>query len=212
MVETRSISAGVPPRGSLATTPRSNGSAKSTNGSVHKLSGAVFTHTPTALTLIWLAVSLPLVAWDTGYVLLRPYSMPGGSLHWPLWVPYELYGRVDHVYGWPAWNSRSGFTGAQSIMNVVETVLYVVYLGLYFAQGQGQTIKTVKGRVAAVATLVLFSSSVMTLSKTVLYGELFFCFVVCSRCFRSVGWLASSRNAQQLCRLVSLLTDRHKQG
>jgi hypothetical protein len=41
-------------------------------------------HTPSNLTIIWLLVSLPLVAWDTGYVMLRPLTMPGGSLHWPL--------------------------------------------------------------------------------------------------------------------------------
>ena len=57
-----------------------------------------WSHTPSNLTLIWLAISLPLVIWDTGYTLLRPHSMPGGSLHWPLWKPYDLYGRVDHVY------------------------------------------------------------------------------------------------------------------
>ena len=43
-----------------------------------------FTHDPTTITLAWLAISLPLVAWDTGYVLGRPYTMPGGAYHWPL--------------------------------------------------------------------------------------------------------------------------------
>jgi hypothetical protein len=43
-----------------------------------------WSHTPSNLAIIWLCVSLPLVAWDTGYVMLRPLTMPGGSLHWPL--------------------------------------------------------------------------------------------------------------------------------
>jgi len=43
-----------------------------------------WSHTPSNLAIIWLFVSLPLVAWDTGYVMLRPLTMPGGSLHWPL--------------------------------------------------------------------------------------------------------------------------------
>src|SRR5690242_12203083 len=63
-------------------------------GDVFRDSGrsSTFAHAPTNLTLLWLIVSLPLVAWDTGYILLRPHSMPGGKFHWPLWVPYELYG------------------------------------------------------------------------------------------------------------------------
>jgi hypothetical protein len=47
-------------------------------------------HTPSNLVISWVLVSVPLVAWDTGYVMLRPLTMPGGSLHWPLYVPYEL--------------------------------------------------------------------------------------------------------------------------
>ncbi|KAL2264172.1 hypothetical protein VTK26DRAFT_878 [Humicola hyalothermophila] len=43
-----------------------------------------WSYTPGRLTLFWVAISLPLVAWGAAYVLLRPHSMPGGSLHWPL--------------------------------------------------------------------------------------------------------------------------------
>lgn len=35
-------------------------------------------HAPDRLTLIWFAVSLPLVIWDTIYVLGRPHTMEGG--------------------------------------------------------------------------------------------------------------------------------------
>ncbi|KAJ4294958.1 hypothetical protein N0V88_005198 [Collariella sp. IMI 366227] len=52
--------------------------------SSHRPTG--WSHTPTTPVLLWLAISLPLVAWDTGYMLMRPHTMPGGSLHWPLWV------------------------------------------------------------------------------------------------------------------------------
>ncbi|KKY28252.1 hypothetical protein UCDDS831_g00435 [Diplodia seriata] len=84
-----------------------------------------WTHTPSRLTLAWLALSLPLVAWDTGYMLLRPHSMPGGWLHAPLWAPYALYGAVDHVYGFPAWERGDGFGAAQASLNLVETALYL---------------------------------------------------------------------------------------
>lgn len=137
-----------------------------------------WSHTPGTLTLLWLAVSLPLVAWDTGYVLLRPLTMPGGSLHWPLWVPYALYGEVDHMYGFKQWRLRNGFTAAQGAMNLVETALYLAYLALWQCYGRSPAPgaakaarKAVAGRAGALAVLLCFSAAVMTVSKTVLYGR-----------------------------------------
>ena len=130
-------------------------------------------HTPTVFTIAWMAISLPLIVWDTIYVLARPHTMAGGWMHEPLWVPYDLYGRVDHVYGWKAYNAHSGFTAAQSFLNVVESIMYVAYMWMWFANGvdiAGR--KTVTGRTAAVAVMLGFSAAVMTLSKTVLYCEL----------------------------------------
>jgi hypothetical protein len=124
-------------------------------------------HSPSNLSILWLIISLPLVLWDTGYVLLRPHSMPGGSLH-SLWTPYALYGTIDYIYGWPAYNSHNGFTAAQATMNIAETVLYIWYLWLIYASGEN---KVISGRVAGVAALVGFSAAVMTLSKTLLYCE-----------------------------------------
>ncbi|KUJ20944.1 uncharacterized protein LY89DRAFT_681577 [Mollisia scopiformis] len=143
-------------------------------------------HTPSNLTIIWLFISLPLVAWDTGYVMLRPYSMPGGSLHWPIWAPYELYGQVDYIYGWKAFHANNGFTAAQGFLNIVESLMYVYYLYIVYvfgkqskAQGRGapkaSTIgflgqqRFVDGQKGAIAVLVAFSAAVMTVSKTVLY-------------------------------------------
>ncbi|KAH6720023.1 hypothetical protein BKA61DRAFT_227795 [Leptodontidium sp. MPI-SDFR-AT-0119] len=143
-------------------------------------------HTPSNLAILWLFVSLPLVTWDTGYVMLRPLSMPGGRLHWPLWVPYELYGKVDYIYGWKAFNERNGFTAAQGLLNIVESLMYVYYLYILFAFGRqskargrgapnpskigflGQQ-RYVDGQKGAIAVLVGYSAAVMTVSKTVLY-------------------------------------------
>ncbi|KAI0180085.1 hypothetical protein GGR52DRAFT_226362 [Hypoxylon sp. FL1284] len=139
---------------------------------------ATWAHAPTRLTMLWLAVSLPLVTWDSGYVLLRPWTMEGGPLHWPVYAPYKLYGEVDHVYGWRSFEARSGFPSAQGALNVVETAMYCVYLYLYYTArvaapaGQrksGGPATVFAGRPAAVAVLTLFSACVMTLSKTVLY-------------------------------------------
>ncbi|KAK4135228.1 hypothetical protein BT67DRAFT_433376 [Trichocladium antarcticum] len=85
-----------------------------------------WSHAPGTLTLLWLAISLPLVAWDTAYVLLRPRSMPGGSLHWPLWAPYALYGEIDHMYGRKQWALGNGFPAAQALMNAAETAIAAV--------------------------------------------------------------------------------------
>lgn len=154
-------------------TPRAE--ASEVNGQAKKAVGAApgtFSHTPTLLTLAWLIVSVSLVTWDTGYVLLRPLSMPGGSLHWPLWVPYDLYGRIDYIYGWKAFDERDGFTAAQSWLNVVESLMYAFYVITYFRKGVGDgKVKTLYGRPAAFALLVGYAAAVATLSKTALYCE-----------------------------------------
>ncbi|PTB66268.1 hypothetical protein BBK36DRAFT_1097386, partial [Trichoderma citrinoviride] len=144
-----------------------------TKSSRSSSSSSSFVHAPTTTTLVWLAISLPLVVWDTGYVLLRPHSMPGGSLHYPLWAPYKLYGEVDHIYGWKAFRAGNGFTSAQGLLNAVETLLYLWYVGAWYFAGKRSSsaagYKVVGGRTGARATLVGFSAAVMTLSKTILY-------------------------------------------
>ncbi|KAG6130050.1 hypothetical protein E4U35_006492 [Claviceps purpurea] len=157
-----------------------------TRSSTSAASRNIFTHAPSSFTLLWLAVSLPLVIWDTGYVLGRPHTMHGGRAHWPLWLPYKLYGEVDYVYGWKAILDKNGFTAAQSTLNVIETVLYLAYLWLWRSRGsweggdaaalaaapgdrEGRGAWVVRGRVGALALLLGFSAAVMTLSKTLLY-------------------------------------------
>lgn len=156
--------------------------------------GAVrnWVHTPSTAVTLWLALSIPLVLWDAGYVLLRPHSMPGNKLHSPIWTPYALYGTIDYIYGWPAFNARNGFTAAQTIMNLVETAGYLYYLAVIYARGTPvapstgrpqqkparkgfswlfRHDKVVPGRTGAVALLIAYTMSVMTVSKTVLYCE-----------------------------------------
>jgi hypothetical protein len=147
-------------------------------------SNSAWSHTPGNLILLWLAVSLPLVAWDTGYVLGRPHTMPGGKLHKPLWQLYDLYGTVDHLYGFPAWQANNGFTGAQGALNVFESLVYVAYLWVVFQFGrkeskkQGATAlsrllpsRKLVGREAGLAVILGFAAAVMTLAKTILYCE-----------------------------------------
>ena len=115
--------------------------------------------------------------------------MPGGVLHKPLWVPYDYYGTVDHVYGFKAFNAHAGWTAAQGSINALETVAYMVYLYLVYThgvqeprQGSGAPDKsvmgqlralsesrTVDGKMATWAVLLGFSVASLTFWKTVLY-------------------------------------------
>jgi hypothetical protein len=100
----------------------------------------------------WFALSLPLIAWDVSFVLLRPLSMPGGPLAF-LWGPYEKYIQVDLSYG----DLANPFVRAQALMSVAELVLALVALGL--AHGT---------RRRALGTLLVFTAAVLTAAKTLL--------------------------------------------
>lgn len=133
-----------------------------------------------------MAISLPLVIWDSGYVFGRPHTMAGGKLVWPLYQPYILYGEVDHMYGFKQYNAHNGFTAAQGSLNILETAGYLAYLAIVYQYGRQEDVegrgapsksvvgklgaaRTVYGRYAGLAVLIAFSSALMTLSKTVLY-------------------------------------------
>ncbi|OHE91968.1 hypothetical protein CORC01_12756 [Colletotrichum orchidophilum] len=182
MVSTRSSSRALPNGPDASSSIPATARAVATAATTHPENTSTaqgWSHAPTTWTRLWLLVSLPLVAWDTGYVLLRPWTMPGGHLHWPLYVPYKLYGEVDHVYGWKAFHAGNGFTSAQGALNAVETLMYLAYYWLYFSRGRAVESgpaggglpmkKVVGGRAGALAIVIGFSAAVMTLSKTVLY-------------------------------------------
>lgn len=126
--------------------------------------------------------------------MLRPHSMPGGWAHAPIWSPYELYGRVDHTYGWKAYNANSGWTLAQGSINAVETLAYGLYLYLVYTYGEQEEVqgtgapdkedlpeglggklralgeaRTVYGRMAGAVTLLAYTAAQVTFWKTVLY-------------------------------------------
>ncbi|KAJ5678161.1 uncharacterized protein N7477_003794 [Penicillium maclennaniae] len=136
--------------------------ATTTNGSSRK-----WVHTPSVALTIWLVIS-------------ADCTRPSGP-------PYALYGTVDYIYGWPAYNARNGFTAAQTVMNIVETIGYLYYLWIVYFYGSTVTSgrnarktekglvwmltgdKVVPGRIGAIALLVAYTASAMTLSKTMLY-------------------------------------------
>jgi hypothetical protein len=175
------------PSKSSSTVTKQTHQAHSTSKPRGQSSSSGYTHFAPYPTTLWLLVSLPLVIWDTSYVFLRPYTMPGGRFHSPIWTPYALYGTIDYVYGWPAWNERGGFTAAQASLNALETVMYGYYLGALWTRAraprrgghkdigwfvgvseEGRR-KVVDG--ASLAVVAAFAAAVMTLSKTILYCE-----------------------------------------
>ncbi|RAL09890.1 uncharacterized protein BO97DRAFT_479751 [Aspergillus homomorphus CBS 101889] len=179
-----------PPTSTTPTTPTTPSPSSNNNNTTTTTKKWV--HTPSTAITLWLFFSTPVVLWDASYVLLRPHSMPGHALHSPLWTPYALYGTIDYMYGWPAFNARNGFTAAQTVLNLFECAGYLYYLAVVYTHGTTQTAatgrggqrnhpgnkgvkwlltepKVVAGRTGALALLVAYSASVMTLGKTVLY-------------------------------------------
>jgi len=145
----------------------------------------LWAHTPPAITLPWLAVGIPLVIWDTIYILGRPHTFAGGAIAWPLWIPYELYGRVDPVYSPESYYNGLGWTGAQALGNVFETLAYFFYMwivvthgrkvgkgeGVFGSMGPVGEKRRVEGMWGAVANLVGYTTFMVTLAKTVLYSR-----------------------------------------
>nr|CDI52599.1 related to Adiponectin receptor 1 [Melanopsichium pennsylvanicum 4] len=117
-------------------------------------------HRPRTLVSAWLFLSSFVVAWDVGYILLRPRSMFGGDLHW-LWSPYSLYMNVDYIYGLPSWDTKDGFPAAQSLMNVGESIINLFYIYLVHVKATQASL--------AVAPIWGLIAVIMTLSKTILY-------------------------------------------
>jgi hypothetical protein len=146
----------------------------------------LWAHTPPAITLPWLSIGIPLVIWDTIFILGRPHTFAGGAIAWPLWIPYELYGRVDPVYSPESYYNGLGWTGAQALGNVFETLAYFFYLWIVFTygrkEGKGPGVlgslgavgerRRVEGMWGAVANLVGYTTFMVTLAKTVLYSRL----------------------------------------
>ena len=172
---------------------KANVSARATSDTEDQIRDG-WLHTPSNLTLLWLAISLPLVLWDCGFLLLRPWTLPGGSIHSPIWIPYKLYGEVDWTYSVAAWHEGDGFGHAQATLNVIETLGYLAYLWVVFiygmesGSGKLQKIKgrgaptglmkyapqlakarVVRGHHGAMAVIGGFGVSAITISKTVLY-------------------------------------------
>lgn len=202
MVSTRSSSVGLTPEIANGTTPSPEKrtpsrrrAAADTAVSSSSASPTTWSHTPTHLTLVWLAIAIPVVLWDTGYILLRPHTFAGGKWHSP-WTPYALYQTIDYVYGLPSYEEHDGWPSAQGFFNLLETAGYAWYMWMVATKGieegaQGKAEKKgvvgwflqrrrVEGVDGAAMVLALFAISVVTVAKTALYG-------MCAPWFRRFG-------------------------
>ncbi|KAK9458991.1 uncharacterized protein V1516DRAFT_680645 [Lipomyces oligophaga] len=82
---------------------------------------------PSKFVVSWLLIGAILVVWDATYLLFRPLSFPGGSLHW-IWSPYEVYMEIDYVYGLPAFEDGNGFATGQAIINLFESTMNFIFV------------------------------------------------------------------------------------
>jgi hypothetical protein len=161
---------------------------------VSKSSIAAWSHEPKALTLLWLAMAIPVVFMDASFILGRPYTFAGGALHsllGPLWAPWDIYQKVDYVYSKSTFDERDGWPGAQALFNLIETSCYVWYMLSVARYSAGQSDraadlmdwqllfakKSVKGRRGIAMAMVLCTVMMVTVVKTVLYC-MFPCFLL----------------------------------
>eukprot|EP00695_Tsukubamonas_globosa_P001404 TRINITY_DN2423_c0_g1_i1.p1 TRINITY_DN2423_c0_g1~~TRINITY_DN2423_c0_g1_i1.p1 ORF type:complete len:110 (+),score=16.38 TRINITY_DN2423_c0_g1_i1:66-395(+) len=99
---------------------------------------------------VWFLITVPIIAWDASFVMLRPHSMKGGSLE-IFWKPYQTYVEADKRYQ----DLNDGFVIAQSYMNMVETI--IAFASVIASNKRNP-----------ICHLLAFSAALMTLAKTVL--------------------------------------------
>lgn len=119
-----------------------------------------------------------------------------------MYVPYELYGRVDPVYSIEAYYSGLGWTGAQGLGNVFETLAYLAYAYIVIAYGRDEgraegflgllgalgRRRKVHGFWGAVASLVGYTTFMVTVAKSVLYCEYGSCLAMGADSLTFVGY------------------------
>lgn len=145
-------------------------------------------HHFTASELAWIFASPVIVLWDAAYVLLRPITMPGGPIHRPMWVPYELYSRVDYLYGFPGLERGDGIVAAYAVMNLLESCLYLWSAWKIFHDGavsqhlEGVCIQEryIDGHMGSKVVVLIFATSLVVCVQTVLYGMYFWIATVIS--------------------------------
>ncbi|CAG5117263.1 unnamed protein product [Candidula unifasciata] len=105
--------------------------------------------------LIWFYITAIICTWDATFIMMRPYSLPGGSLA-SLWYLYKYYVTVDQRY----MDTSDAFVFAQSLLNYVEVVFNIITIYMHYRSSRH-------------TPTLAFTVSVMTMWKTVLYFLMF---------------------------------------
>ncbi|PVI04892.1 hypothetical protein DM02DRAFT_651326 [Periconia macrospinosa] len=130
-----------------------------------------WSHTPRLPILIWCLWVFPFTLWDTIYLVLRPYSLPSNKWHHPYFSgTFTIWASIDHIYGQEGYDEKEGFVLAQSVMNMLEAILCIVYAWYIWTNSTtGFWSATVTGKKGARAVLVGLSAGYVTAIKTALY-------------------------------------------
>jgi uncharacterized membrane protein (DUF485 family) len=129
-----------------------------------------WSHVPRLPIIIWSLWAFPFTIWDTVYIALRPHSLPGGKWHAPYFSgSFTIWASIDSIYGEAGWRNKSGFVLAQSVINMVEVTLYMIYILLIWRKGRSSLMAPISGTRGSWAVLVGFGAGCVTLTKTSLY-------------------------------------------
>ncbi len=111
--------------------------------------------------MIFFPTSFSPSSWDAAFVLLRPYSFPGGPLGF-IFAPYAKYMVVDKVYG----DVNNAFGWAQSTMCMVENLVLMYAMFVLYPRE-----KHVKNRatIAQPSDVVALMACSVQLGKSLLY-------------------------------------------
>ncbi|XP_070197665.1 uncharacterized protein [Littorina saxatilis] len=101
--------------------------------------------------LAWFYATAVVCTWDASFIILRPWTLPGGSL-FPYWSPYSLYIAVDQRYK----DVNDPFVYGISLFNYLEVALNVITIILHYRNSR-HTIP------------LAFTVTVMTFWKTLFY-------------------------------------------
>jgi hypothetical protein len=129
-----------------------------------------WTHTPRLPILIWCLWAFPFTIWDTLYLLLRPSSLPGYKWHSPYFSgSFTIWAGIDKSYGEQGWKDRDGFVAAQSVINMLEVTLYMIYILIVLRSAGRLFGAKVSGRAGGMAVVVGMNAGCVTATKTALY-------------------------------------------
>jgi len=129
-----------------------------------------WSHTPRLSILVWCLWVFPFTCWDTLYLALRPHSLPRYAWHAPYFSgTFTIWAGIDKSYGEQGWRDRDGFVMAQSVINMLEVTLYMLYVCIIWRSAGKLFGAKLGGRDGGLAVIVGMNAGCVTATKTSLY-------------------------------------------